>query len=154
MLDFVLVFSLPKLVFDNEVCGQALQLARPLQIVDDLPTGHLVATQLADLHMITAAHTLTHWEQQLYLPGAVYDRKNREAWQRAGAKTLWQRSVEEVEQRLAAYTPVATDPHAVVEMERILRSGMTGDAPLPAIPGMGAAGAQASDGRRQRRFRR
>jgi hypothetical protein len=39
-------------------------------------------------------------------------------------------------------------------MERILRSGMTGDAPLPAIPGMGAAGAQASDGRRQRRFRR
>jgi trimethylamine--corrinoid protein Co-methyltransferase len=155
MLDFVLVFSLPKLVFDNEVCGQALHLARPLQIVDDLPTGRLVAAQLAEMHLITAPHTLAHWEQQLYLPGAVYDRKNREAWQRAGSKTLWQRAVEEVEQRLAAYTPVVTDAHAVAEMERILRSGMTaGDAPLPAIPGLGAAGDAAGDGRRQRRFRR
>ena len=158
MLDFVLVFSLPKLVFDNEICGQALHLARPLQIVDDLPTGDLVQAQLADMHLITAPHTLAHWEQQLYLPGAVYDRKNREAWQRAGSKTLWQRAVEEVEQRLAAYTPVATDPHAVVEMERILRSGMTGDAPLPAIPGVGGTGGETGgetgDRRRQRRFRR
>jgi trimethylamine--corrinoid protein Co-methyltransferase len=154
MLDFVLVFSLPKLVFDNEICGQALHLARPLQIVDDLPTGDLVQAQLADMHLITAPHTLAHWEQQLYLPGAVYDRKNREAWQRAGSKTLWQRAVEEVEQRLAAYTPVTTDPHAVVEMERILRSGMTGDAPLPAIPGVGGTGGETGDRRRQRRFRR
>lgn len=154
MLDFVLVFSLPKLVFDNEVCGQALRLAQPLAIVDDLPTGPLVQTQLADLHLITAAHTLTHWEQQLYLPGAVYDRKNREAWQRAGSKSLGQRAVEEVEQRLAAYTPVATDPRAVAELERILRSGMTGDAPLPAIPGLRGAGGEVGDGRRQRRFRR
>ncbi len=29
MLDFVLVFSLPKLIFDNEVCGQALQMVQP-----------------------------------------------------------------------------------------------------------------------------
>jgi trimethylamine--corrinoid protein Co-methyltransferase len=154
MLDFVLVFSLPKLVFDNEVCGQALRMTQPLEIVDDLPTSHLVATQLADLHLITAAHTLAHWEQQLYLPGAVYDRKNREAWQRAGSKSLWQRAVEEVEQRLAAYTPVATDPRAVAELERILRSGMTGAAPLPAIPGLHEAGDAAGGGRRQRRFRR
>ncbi len=26
MLDFVLVFSLPKLIFDDEMCGQALRL--------------------------------------------------------------------------------------------------------------------------------
>ncbi|MCB0152215.1 MAG: trimethylamine methyltransferase family protein, partial [Caldilineaceae bacterium] len=67
MLDFVLVFSLPKLVFDNEVCGQALQMARPLQVVEDLPARHLVEAQLTDLHMITAPHTLTHWEDHLYL---------------------------------------------------------------------------------------
>ena len=136
------------------MCGQALQLARPLQIVDDLPTGHLVATQLADMHMITAAHTLTHWEQHLYLPGAVYDRKNREAWQRTGGKSLWQRAVDEVEQRLAAYTPVETDPRAVAEMERLIRSGMSGDAPLPAIPGLRGEAVSGGDGRRQRRFRR
>ncbi len=155
MLDFVLVFSLPKLVFDNEVCGQALQLVRPLQVADDLPTHPLVKAQLADLHLITAPHTLAHWEEQLYLPGAVYDRKNREAWERDGEKSLWQRAVDEVEQRLAAYTPVATDPLAVAELERILRSGMRGDAALPAIPDWRSPGSDETvDGRRQRRFRR
>ena len=37
MLDFVLTFSLPKLVFDNEVCGQALHFCRELRPLDDLP---------------------------------------------------------------------------------------------------------------------
>ena len=31
MLDFVLTFSLPKLVFDNEVCGQALHFVREIE---------------------------------------------------------------------------------------------------------------------------
>ena len=154
MLDFVLVFSLPKLVFDNEVCGQALQLARPLQIVDDLPTGHLVDAQIADLHMITAHHTLAHWEKQLYLPGAVYDRKNREAWQRAGGKSLWQRAAEEVEQRLTNYAPVETDPLAIREMERLIRNGMHSEAPLPAVPALRGGANGADESRRQRRFRR
>jgi trimethylamine--corrinoid protein Co-methyltransferase len=154
MLDFVLVFSLPKLVFDNEVCGQVLQLVRPLQIVDDLPVRPLVETQLAELHLITAPHTLRHWEEHLYLPGAVYDRKNREAWERAGAKSLWQRAVDEVEQRLAAYTPIETDPLAVAEMERLIRGGMETGAALPTVPGWRAPGSAAGDGRRQRRFRR
>jgi trimethylamine--corrinoid protein Co-methyltransferase len=153
MLDFVLVFSLPKLVFDNEVCGQALQLVKPLKVVDDLPTQALVEAQLADLHLITAGHTLAHWEEQLYLPGAVYDRKNREAWQRAGARSLWQRAVDEVEQRLAAYTPLETDPLVVAEMERVLRSGMKSHRPLPAIPDQ-TASAASGEGRRPRRFRR
>ena len=153
MLDFVLVFSLPKLVFDNEVCGQALQMVRPLQVVDDLPARHLVAAQLTDLHMITASHTLANWEEHLYLPGAVYDRMNREAWQRGGEQSLWQRAVAAVEQRLAAYTPADTDPLAVAEMERIIRGGMAGAAPLPAMPGLGVGNVRPID-RRQRRFRR
>ncbi len=42
MLDYVLVFSLPKLVLDNEWCGQALHLVRDVQPKDDLPTLDLV----------------------------------------------------------------------------------------------------------------
>ena len=154
MLDFVLVFSLPKLVFDNEVCGQALQMTRPLQVVEDLPARHLVEAQLTDLHMITAPHTLSYWEDHLYLPGAVYDRKNREAWERAGARSLSQRAADEVEQRLAAYQPVATDPLAVAEMERLIRSGMQGNAALPAVPGLRTSASEVGESRRQRRFRR
>ena len=42
MLDFVLTFSLPKLVFDNEVCGQCLHFVRDLTVIDDLPAQQLV----------------------------------------------------------------------------------------------------------------
>jgi hypothetical protein len=58
-----------------------------------------------------------------------------------------------VEQRLAAYTPLETDPLVVAEMERILRSGMKSPRPLPAIPGQPASAAS-GEGRRPRRFRR
>ncbi|MFO7635463.1 MAG: trimethylamine methyltransferase family protein, partial [Caldilinea sp.] len=132
----------------------ALQLARPLQIADDLPTRHLVEAQISEMHMITALHTLKNWENHLYLPGAVYDRKNREAWERAGGKTLYQRAVEEVEQRLATYIQIDTDPRALAEMERLIRTGLRSDAPLPPLPGPYSEAAEANDGRRQRRFRR
>jgi trimethylamine--corrinoid protein Co-methyltransferase len=133
MLDFVLVFSLPKLIFDNEVCGQALRLLRRLSVMEDLPATTLVQSQLHEAHLITASHTLTHWPEQLYLPGSVIDRKNREAWQLEGEKSLWDRAVAEVDRRLRAYRPVATDPAADAEMRRLIRADMQEDAPLPHV---------------------
>jgi trimethylamine--corrinoid protein Co-methyltransferase len=107
---------------------------RELLPVEDLPTMDLVQAQLAAEHMITAPHTLQHWPQHLYLPGPVYDRKNRENWEKAGSKTLQQRAVEEVEERLVAYQPVATDEKLVAEMQRLITTGMTTTRPLPPIP--------------------
>jgi trimethylamine--corrinoid protein Co-methyltransferase len=134
MLDFVLVFSLPKLVFDNELCGQALRLQRRLSVIDDLPIADLVDSQLKEAHLITAPHTLTHWTDQLYLPSPVIDRKNRETWQRDGEQSLWDRAVADVERRLGAYRPIETDPAVDAELRRLIRSGMAGDAPLPYVP--------------------
>jgi len=133
MLDYVMLFSLPKLIFDNEICGQIQHFLREMMPVDDLPTIDLVRAQLAEEHMITAPHTLQHWQNHLYLPGPVYDRKNRENWEKAGAKTLWQRAVEEVETRLAAYQPVATDERLLQEMDRLIRRGMSTERPLPTV---------------------
>jgi trimethylamine--corrinoid protein Co-methyltransferase len=153
MLDFVLVFSLPKLVFDDELCGQALRLVRELNVADDLPAGHLVQAQLAEMHLITAGHTLANWEKELYLPGPTFDRKNRESWERTGEKSLWQRAVDEVERRLAAYQPIDTDPRADAEMRRLIRSGMEGNAPLPEVPPARAAQPGVEPGRRRTRMR-
>jgi trimethylamine--corrinoid protein Co-methyltransferase len=134
MLDFVLVFSLPKLVFDNEVCGQALRLMRSLTVIEDLPATELVKNQLQEAHLITAPHTLAHWPEQLYMPGSVIDRKNRETWQRDGEKSLWERAVTEVDRCLAIYHPIETDPAADDEMRRLICSGMREHAPLPYVP--------------------
>ena len=134
MLDFVLTFSLPKLVFDNEVCGQCLHFVRNLAITEDLPAQQLVDDVRANDHLITSPHTLKHWPHQLYLTDQVIDRENRETWQKAGSRDLYQRACDEVESRLAAYTPIDTDAPVDVEMRRMIVDGMSAPAPLPVLP--------------------
>jgi len=155
MLDYVLVFSLPKLVLDNEWCGQALHLARDVQPQDDLPTLELVRDLLDEQHLITAEHTMTHWPQELYLPGSVIDRDNRENWQKAGQSTLEQRAYNEVERRLAAYEPIETDAKVDAEMRRLIRAGMVdGERPLPPIPPFTPKTTPTASLRRERKHKR
>jgi len=134
MLDFVLTFSLPKLVFDNEVCGQVLHFVREIEPREDLPTTELVRELIANDHLITSPHTLKHWPQELYLTDPVFDRENREAWEKAGSSTLDQRARDGVEKRLASYVPIETDPAMDAEMRRLVQSGMKQERDLPVLP--------------------
>jgi trimethylamine--corrinoid protein Co-methyltransferase len=134
MLDFLLVFSLPKLVFDNEMCGQALRFVREIKPLDDLPVDALIDQLMADQHLIMAEHTMAHWPSELYLPSAIVERDNRENWTKAGAKDTYQRAIEEVEGRLAAYMPLETDPTVDAELRRIIASGLESQTELPYVP--------------------
>ncbi|HET7168055.1 MAG TPA: trimethylamine methyltransferase family protein [Candidatus Limnocylindrales bacterium] len=134
MLDFLLVFNLPKLVFDDEMCGQALRFVREIKVTDDLPVGPLVDQLMADQHLIMADHTSAHWPTELYLPSAVVDRDNRESWLKAGGKDTYQRASAEVDRRLAAYRPVATEPLVDAELRRIIRAGLEAQSELPSLP--------------------
>ena len=134
MLDYLLVFSLAKLVFDNELCGQALAFVREARVLDDLPTLDLARALLAEQHLLTADHTLAHWPQELYLPGKLIDRANRESWTKAGSQELARRAYDEVERRLAAYQPLPTDPAVDAELRRLIRAGMAEKRPLPEVP--------------------
>ena len=155
MLDFLLVFSLPKLIFDDEVCGQVLHFVRDVRPVDDIPIDGLLAQLRSDQHLIMAEHTTAHWPTELFLPGRVWERDNRENWTKAGAHDTYARCLAEVDRRLAAYQPVETDPLIVAELDRIIRSGLRHDAPLPWIPPADAPVALAEDvdGRRRNRRR-
>jgi trimethylamine--corrinoid protein Co-methyltransferase len=133
MLDYVLVFSLEKLVFDNEVCGQALHFVRDYKPLDDLPTLELVRQLLQDQHLLIADHTLKYWPEELYLPGPAFDRLNRDNWHKAGQLSLHQRTLAEVERLLAAYQPIETEPHLVSEMRRLIESGLTEGRQLPQV---------------------
>ena len=134
MLDFLLVFNLPKLVFDDEMCGQALRFVREIQVADDLPVTALIDQLMADQHLIMAEHTTAHWPTELYLPSAVVQRDNREAWTRLGAPDTVARATAEVERRLSAYRQVETDPAIDLELQRIIRSGLESQTELPLVP--------------------
>jgi len=134
MLDFVLTFSLPKLVFDNEVCGQCLHFVRDIEPLGDLPTKSLVEDLMKDDHLITSEHTLEHWPKELYLTDAVIDRANRETWEETGSLSLHERACAEVERRLANYTPVATDAAIDAAMRKLVTDGFEQQVELPKLP--------------------
>ncbi len=155
MLDFVLTFSLPKLVFDNEVCGQALHFVREIEVLGDLPTQDLVDQLMAEDHLITSPHTLEYWPKELYLTDPVVDRLNRETWEEGGSMELWDRACAQVEERLATYTPIETDAAVDAAMRELVQSGLTEQDALPDLPPPPDKPAPtAAGGRRGRRGRR
>jgi trimethylamine--corrinoid protein Co-methyltransferase len=151
MLDFVLTFSLPKLVFDNEVCGQALQFIRETEVIDDLPIDALVEDLMRDDNLITSSHTLSHWPGQLHLTDPVIDRESRENWEKAGSIKLEQRAVDEVERRLAAYVPIETDIEIDEAMRELIKAGFETQQQLPDLPPPPEPVASSAPRRRRRR---
>ena len=156
MLDFVLTFSLPKLVFDNEVCGQALHFCREIKILDDLPCDHLLDHLITEGHLITAGQTLEHWPRELYLTDPVIDRTTRDTAQTTAGPDLVERACEQVEIRLANYQPIETDPRIDAAMRDIIASGLDSQEKLPDLPPPpdGAKAGGSRPGRRGRARRR
>ncbi len=156
MLDFLLVFSLAKLVFDDEMCGQALHFVREARPLDDLAVGPLADELMSENHLITSEHTLEHWPQELYLTGPVVDRENRETWIRRGGTELPERANMEVEERLAKYEPLDTDAAVDAELRRLISSGFESQEALPVVPAPAPPRAAAAgvDGPKKRRRRR
>ncbi|MBS0580550.1 MAG: trimethylamine methyltransferase family protein [Proteobacteria bacterium] len=154
MLDYVLTFSLEKLVFDDELCGQALHFCRDFSVKEDLPAIGLVRQLLSEKHLLTARHTLDHWPRELYLPGRVIDRTSRESWQAQGAAQLDERVKAEVERHLREYVSPPPDERADAEMRSLIKSGLRGGQPLPEVLPPVAAGASGDAPARRRRVGR
>lgn len=72
---------------------------------------------MQDDHLITAPHTLEYWPQELYLTGPVIDR-----------------ACTEVEERLASYTPIATDPAVDAALRQLVMDGFEKQEKLPELP--------------------
>ena len=154
MLDFVLTFSLPKLVFDNEVCGQSLHFVREIEVLEDLPSDDLIHELINEDHLISSPHTLKHWPKELYLTDPVIDRLNRENWEQAGSTDLYQRACDEVEQRLNSYVPIETEPEIDQAMRALVIDGLVSQATLPELPAASAPSGHKAAGRRGRAGRR
>ncbi|GAH00141.1 unnamed protein product, partial [marine sediment metagenome] len=123
MLDFVLTFSLQKLVIDNEFCGQALHFVRDTGVLEDLPIDGLIEDLMREDHLLTSPHTLKYWPRELYMTDPVLDRMNRDSWTEAGSRELSDRASEQLELRLAKYQPFETDPAIDAEMRRLVMEG-------------------------------
>ena len=116
MLDYVNCFSLEKLTLDDEIAAHAHRYIRPVEVVEDLPTGGLIDTLLEEGHLLMSEHTLEHWPQDLYLPGPMVDRTNWDQWEMAGEKRFKENSAGIIDEALDTYEepPLEEKLHAEI----------------------------------------
>jgi trimethylamine--corrinoid protein Co-methyltransferase len=131
MLDYLLTFTIPKLIVDDEIVGQALHFQRDVHLVNDIPSSEIIAEMFEEGHALTAEHTMLHWQSELYLPGPAWDRDAYDAWSTKGELDINARATAEVERLLEAYEMPAADVAVDAEARAIVRSGMSGDQELP-----------------------
>jgi trimethylamine--corrinoid protein Co-methyltransferase len=131
MLDYLLTFSIPKLVVDDAIVGQVLHFGRDVQVLDDIPTTEIVREMLEEGHALMAEHTMAHWPAELHLPGPVWDRDAYDAWSAKGELDIVSRATAEVDRLLESYEMPEADPALDAEARAIIAAGMSGDGELP-----------------------
>lgn len=132
MLDYLLTFSIPKLVIDDEIVGQALHFQGDIASTGDIPTSAIIEEMFEEGHALVAEHTMLHWQTAMYLPGPVWDRDARDAWAAKGELDVVARATAEVERLLESYEMPEADPALDAEARAIIKSGQTRDEELPA----------------------
>ena len=119
MMDFESCQSFEKLVIDAEMIGMAKRLKRGLE-----PRGETLGLDLIRKHghhadYLTDPHTLKWFDQELYIPSPVIDRRTYDSWVQAGSKTTLQRAEERVEHLLKKYEPGTMDENTKAELRKI-----------------------------------
>ncbi len=132
MLEYVNCFSLEKLMFDDELVGHAKHFLREVEVKDDLPARPLLEQLLEDSHLLTAEHTLEHWPRELYLPGPMVDRTNRDQWREQGSMRTRERAGELIDEALFDHDtePLSEDLHTEIRSRLAGACGRV-DADLP-----------------------
>ena len=133
MLDYLLTFSLPKLVIDDEIAGQARHFGRDVVPMDDIPTTPIIEEMLTEGHALVADHTMDHWPTELYLPGKSWDRDPYDKWQTEGESRIEDRATAEVERLLEAYEGPDIDPAVDAEARSIVAGGLSEGGELPTV---------------------
>ena len=131
MLDYLLTFSIPKLVIDDEIVGQVLHFQGDIVSTGDIPATEIINEMFEEGHVLVAEHTMSNWPTALYLPGQVWDRDARDAWAAKGELDINARATAEVERLLGTYEMPEADPALDAEARAIIKSGMSRDDQLP-----------------------
>jgi trimethylamine--corrinoid protein Co-methyltransferase len=108
LMEFALTVSKEKLVIDNDIVGMALRAVRGITVNDQTLAVQTIKEVGPGGNFVAARHTRKHMHKEHYLP-PLSDRKERDEWERAGARTTAERAHEQVTQMLAeptrAYLP-------------------------------------------------
>ena len=119
MMDFESCQSFEKLVIDAEIIGMAKRLKEGIK-----PRGDVLALELIRKHRHNAdylndPHTLKWFNEELFLPSPVIDRRTYDSWVNAEGKTIIERASKRVEDLIKKYKPTSMNEKLKIELRNI-----------------------------------
>ncbi|MDY7040333.1 MAG: trimethylamine methyltransferase family protein [Chloroflexota bacterium] len=110
MLEDMSTIAYEQFVIDNEMLGMAMRAVRGIEVNDDTLALDVIDRVGPGGHYLMDEHTVRYMRGELYYPSAVFDRKGREMWEKAGATDAWTRAKEIARRILTEHQPEALDP--------------------------------------------
>jgi len=100
LMEFALTVCYEKYVIDNEILGMVMRAVEGIKVDDDNLAFDLIQEIGPGGNFVTAKHTRRRMRSEHYQP-LLSDRDNREEWEAAGGKAIWEKAAEVVRQILA-----------------------------------------------------
>jgi trimethylamine--corrinoid protein Co-methyltransferase len=122
MIDFENCQSLEKLVMDNEMCGMVQRLIKGIEPKDDFPSEELFRELLREKHLLISDHTRRYFAEEIFVPGKVIERANRERWAQEGGLSVLEQAHNEVEKLINNFKPSSLPDDIKKELEKLMEA--------------------------------
>jgi trimethylamine--corrinoid protein Co-methyltransferase len=120
-LEYANVVSTEKMLIDNEVCGMAKRLIRPMDTSDDaLALDVILERGTSSAGFLSSPHTMQRFRDEFFNPSEIIDRGSRREFEEQGGKDAFGRAQARVREILADYTPRQVDAHRKKEADAIM----------------------------------
>lgn len=120
-LEYAGVVSKEKLLIDNEICGMAKRMIRPLEMSEDALASDLIVDRATSTDgYLSAPHTLRWFRSEFFIPSDLIDRGSRREFEEQGSQDAAGRALAKVEEILSDYTPREFDPDKKRDLDRIM----------------------------------
>lgn len=122
MLAFENCQSAEKLVIDNEICGMVKRLLQGVEeheeekLAQDLLEGDIYEGK----HFLTSPRTMKWFREELYSPGDIIDRNDKDVWEEKGSTTAEERAHLEVKKILDQHQPKRPPTDVAKKLESII----------------------------------
>jgi len=119
-LDSANTMSPEMLIICNEIIGEALRIARGIQVNDDTLAVDVIRKVGPGGNFLAEKHTLDHLLKE-HLAPKISNREPYESWKRNGSKNIVDVSREKIKEILEKHKPIALEKHVQMNIEEIMK---------------------------------
>ncbi|MGD2253414.1 MAG: trimethylamine methyltransferase family protein [Anaerolineales bacterium] len=110
MLEDMSTIAYEQFVIDNELLGMAMRSVRGIEVNDETLALEAIDRVGPGGHYLMDEHTVRFMRTEHYYPSAIFDRRDRDTWEKAGSLDAWGRAKDAARHLLANHTPDPLDP--------------------------------------------